>query len=202
MELNAELVNLTYQHGVDPTYRTIRLSGNVNEDMMVQLHSGLMLLNTLGSEPITIFLTTNGGDIYAGLGIYDLIQLSPSPVSIVVVGFAFSMGAIILQGATSPGGRLLLPHSTIMLHAGSDALDGHSGNVRRTIDFTARISRITDAICLVRMQEKKPEMTMKDFQEWQLLDRYLTAREAVRLGLADGVLGASKGGSKKNGISK
>lgn len=205
MELNPELINLTYQHGVDPTYRTIRLSGDVDPSMLAQLHSGLMLLNTLGTEPITLFLTTNGGDIYSGMGIYDLIQLSPSPVSIVVIGFAFSMGAVILQGATAPGGRLLLPHSSIMLHVGSEALEGHSENVRRSMDFTTRIAKDIDMICLARMQDKKPSMTMKEFQEWQLLDRYLTARDAVRLGLADGTLGGTviaRGGRNKNGVSK
>lgn len=79
----------------------------------------LLLLNQQSSEqPIDIFINCPGGEVYAGLAIYDVMQYISAPVHTNCVGIAMSMGSVILM-AGAAGNRVALPNSRIMIHAGS-----------------------------------------------------------------------------------
>jgi len=67
------------------------------------------------NQEIKLYINSPGGDVYAGLAIYDTMQYVKSPVATIVVGMAASMGAFLLA-AGEPGQRYALPHARVMIH--------------------------------------------------------------------------------------
>jgi ATP-dependent Clp protease protease subunit len=66
-------------------------------------------------KPIHVYVNSPGGEISAGLAIYDTMQYVTAPVSTVCIGQACSMGSLLLTGGR-PGMRKSLPNSEIMIH--------------------------------------------------------------------------------------
>jgi len=87
-----------------------------------------ILDSSAAEQPITIILNNPGGDVVHGLAIYDAIRHCRNHVTIKVYGHAMSMGAIILQAADE---RLMSENSVMMLHYGTNSVDGHTKNVER-----------------------------------------------------------------------
>src|SRR4029453_15873216 len=84
------------------------------------------LLHLESEDPdkdIFLYINSPGGDVYAGLAIYDTIQFIKPDVQTTCVGMAMSMGAVLLAGGT-PGKRQALPHSKILIHQGSAGFSG------------------------------------------------------------------------------
>lgn len=171
--------------GLDVATRTVRMFGDVDEELLLHMTKSLHILeNHDPNQPITILLNTTGGCEVSGLAIYDLLRRMNCEVTIKVVGQAWSMGAIILQAAHR---RVMLPNSSLMIHVGDREYSGHSENVRREMLFDKEIDATCDKILLERMEIFNPELTMGKFRDILTLDTYYSAKEAVRVGLADEV---------------
>ena len=91
------------------------IDSNVANTIVAQL---LLLDSQSRDQPINIFINCPGGEVYAGLAIYDVMQYINAPVHTNCVGIAMSMGSVILM-AGEQGSRVALPNSRIMIHAGS-----------------------------------------------------------------------------------
>ena len=74
-------------------------------------------------KDIQMYINSPGGSVSAGMAIYDTMQFIKCDVSTICMGMAASMGAFLLAGGT-PGKRLALPHSTIMIHQPSGGAQG------------------------------------------------------------------------------
>ena len=114
---------------------------------------------------------------------YDVIQASPAPVKVVVLGSASSMAAVLF--ATGQHGRFLLPNSKLMLH---EPLLGCpiGGN-------TTSIKTISDNLLATRdkinnILAKHTGKTMQEIEEVTRQEHYFTAAESVEFGLADRVI--------------
>lgn len=146
-------------------------------------------LSILGSQdqdkPITILLNNLGGDVYHGLAIYDAIKLCPSPIIIKAYGYVMSMGAIILQAADE---RVMAPNAKMMIHSGDTAVIGHVKNVYRWVEEGKKLDRTCELILLDKIREKHLVYKLKDLQKLLDFDTFLSAEEAVNLGLADRIL--------------
>ena len=70
------------------------------------------------SKDISLYINSPGGDVYAGMAIYDTMQFIKPDVATICFGMAMSMGAILLAGG-APGKRSSLPNAKIMIHQGS-----------------------------------------------------------------------------------
>jgi ATP-dependent Clp protease protease subunit len=170
-----------YEYGVFPRGRHIGIVGDVTERMLLYFQTGLWLLD--GSDkPITVYLTSNGGDIYAGLGIYDAIKACTSPVRVVGRGYICSMATAILQAGDE---RILEPNCTVMAHQARSASDYVLvQNLTRT---AAEYERSNDVMC--NLIASRMGISLKQFKTRFLLDTYFTAERAVAEGLADQVAG-------------
>jgi len=146
---------------------------------------GLHVLNSMGQDPITIILNNIGGDEYHGLGIYDAIKSSKSPTKLIVYGSAMSMGSVILQAATK---RYLAPNATVMIHMGSVNTHIDQRDVEAFSKEQKRMNEVINNIYLERLREKTKYYSTNQLKELLETDRYLSATEAVNLGLADEVL--------------
>jgi ATP-dependent Clp protease protease subunit len=142
----------------------------------------LFLAHEDPEKDIQLYINSPGGMVYAGLAIYDTMQLVKPDVVTTCVGMAASMGAVLLA-AGAEGKRFALPHSRIMIHQGSA---GFRGNVP-DIEVTAReIMTLTSTLTeIVAKHTKQPvEKVRTDTQR----DYYLSAEEAKDYGLVDAVI--------------
>ena len=145
------------------------------------------LLHLESEDPdkeIRIYINSPGGDVYAGLAIYDTIQYIKPDVSTICIGIAMSMGAVLLAGGTK-GKRLALPNSKILIHQiwtpygpGGQAADIER-RARETINLKRRIEEI-----LAEHTDQEVDKVSRDTDR----DYFMTAQEALDYGIIDMVL--------------
>ena len=165
--------------------RKIFFWGEVNDDSARLATEQLLYLEA--SDPgkeITIYLNSPGGSITAGMAVYDTMKLISSPIKIVVVGLAASMGSIFLCGGTK-GKRLLYPHSRVLIH-------------QPLIMGTMRGAAVDIHIQAQEMEKLREEMNriladssgqpIEKIQKDTDRDFYLNAEEAIEYGLADAIV--------------
>jgi ATP-dependent Clp protease protease subunit len=133
-------------------------------------------------QDISIYINSPGGEVYAGLAIYDTIRMIRPEVRTYCVGMAASMAAVLLA-AGSPGKRFALPNSRIMIHQGSAGFRGNVPDIeiaaRETLQLTTTLTEI-----LAEHSGQSFEKVKNDTQR----DYYLTGSEAKDYGLVDEVL--------------
>src|SRR6476660_4505787 len=79
-------------------------------------------------KDIAIYINSPGGQVYAGLAIYDTMQFIKPEIQTICVGIAMSMGSLLLAGGT-PGKRFSLPNSRILIHQPSAGFEGQSTDI-------------------------------------------------------------------------
>ncbi len=79
-------------------------------------------------KEIQMFINSPGGQIYAGLAIYDTMQQVTAPISTVAVGFTASFGTVLLTAGT-PGRRFALPNATVHLHQPLGGAQGQASDI-------------------------------------------------------------------------
>jgi len=175
-----------FDHNINIPQKTIYIGGEVDHGMAERALKGLQILDAKARKKRLLIIMNNiGGDEYHGLAIYDAIKSCKSPTTIKVYGHAMSMGAWILQAAEK---RLLSTNSTVMMHYGDLSYTGHNHDFLRNADETKRLNTLMEDHLLERIKERHPRYTRETLQELIRFDKYLAAKEAVELGLADKVI--------------
>ena len=105
------------------TGRKVFLFGNIDENLVFSFTMQMLKLMEDEQSEINIYINSPGGEVNAGLAIYDLIQSCRAPINMYCVGMAASMGAVIFAGGQK-GRRFILPHSKVMIHEPSDSPRG------------------------------------------------------------------------------
>jgi ATP-dependent Clp protease, protease subunit len=155
------------------------------------------LLHLEADDPdkdISIYVNSPGGQVYAGLAIYDAMQFVRPDVQTTCVGIAMSMGSLILAGGAK-GKRFALPNSRILLHQPSSGFQGQASD----IEIHAKEILATRQ----RMEEIYAHHTgrpIEDVHDVMERDRFFTPEESVEYGLIDSVL-ASREAVNGNGSS-
>ena len=165
--------------------RIVMVNGPIEENMANLIVAQLLFLVSDNSErEINMYISSPGGVISAGLGIYDTMRLIPCPVATTCVGFAASFGTILLL-AGDKGRRRALPNAHIHMH--QPLIQGGGGGQASDIDILAReMLHTRDVINGIIHQhtgqslERIKHDTDRDF--------YLSAEEAVEYGIIDEVL--------------
>jgi len=131
------------------------------------------------SKPINLYISSPGGSISAGMGIYDTMQYIKPPVHTMCVGQAASMGSFLLA-AGEPGHRYALPHSRIMIH---QPLGGAQGQATDIEIHAREIIRLRDELntLLSKLTGQSLEVVNHDTDR----DNFMTAKEARKYGLID-----------------
>ena len=133
-------------------------------------------------KDISIYINSPGGSITAGLAIYDTMQFIKPDISTICIGQAASMAAVLLSAGT-PGKRLALPNSRIIIH---QPLGGFSGQAA-DIDIQAKeILRMREHLntILVRHTGQTLDKIMRDTDR----DYIMTADQGLEYGLIDQVI--------------
>src|SRR3954469_23268812 len=79
-------------------------------------------------KDIQLYINCPGGQVYAGLAIYDTMRFIKPDVATTCCGIAMSMGSLILAGGTA-GKRSALPNSRILIHQPSGGFQGQSTDI-------------------------------------------------------------------------
>ena len=133
-------------------------------------------------KEIRIYINSPGGEVYAGLAMYDTMQMVKNEVSTFCMGIAASMASVLLAAGT-PGKRFALPNSRVMIHQGSTGFRGNTPDVeiqaRESINLVARLIEI-----LANHSNQSYDKVKRDTER----DFYMGAEEAKDYGLIDEVL--------------
>ena len=147
----------------------------------------IYLSNEDPDSPIQMYISSPGGVIYAGMGIYDTMQMIPNQISTVAVGFTASFGTLLLT-AGSKGRRYALPNATIHMHQPLGGAQGQASDIEIQANEILRLKKRINEI-LAKATGKSLDEIEKDTSR----DFYLTAEEAVKYGLVDEVLEIPEG---------
>lgn len=133
-------------------------------------------------KDIQIYFNTPGGQVYAGLGIYDTMQYVSCDIATTCTGMAASMGAVLLC-AGEKGKRSALTHSRIMIHQPMGGVQGQAADIEITAREILKLRNELYAI-IAKHSGKSIEEVMKDSDR----DYWMSAKEAKEYGMIDEVL--------------
>lgn len=163
--------------------RIIFLGVPINDDVANIIQAQLLFLDsTDNTKDVQIYLNTPGGSVYAGLGIYDTMQLINSNVATICTGMAASMGAVLLT-AGADGKRSALPHSRVMIHQPMGGAEGQASDIEITAREILKLKK--ELYEIIALHSKQPlEKIEKDSDR----DYWMTSFEAKEYGMIDEVL--------------
>lgn len=163
--------------------RTILLTGEVDDAMAERACSELVLLAAADSRrDIVLYINSPGGSVFAGLAIYDTMKLVPNDVVTVAMGFAASMGQVLLCSGT-PGKRISLAHSRIMMHQPSAGIAGTAVDIAIQAESLETMKRQSQEILAIETGRTVDEIAADSDR-----DRWFTPEEARDYGIIDQVV--------------
>ncbi len=163
--------------------RIVFLGTPVNDQVANLIVAQLLFLDREDSEKdIQFYINSPGGQITAGMAIYDTMQLVHCPVSTIAVGMAASMATVLLT-AGAKGKRYALPNATIHLHQPLGGVQGQAAD----IEIEAReILRMRDL--LNSLLKKHTGLDDEKIRRYTDRNFYMNAELAQELGIIDQVL--------------
>jgi len=175
--------------------RIIFINGAIHTEMSHIIAAQLLFLESEDpSKDINLFINSPGGEVTAGLAIYDTMQFIKCDVVTYVMGQAASMGSFLAQ-AGAPGKRFLLPEARTMIHRVSSGTRGTSGSVHvQDLQFEdARRSfeeskRVNERLTQLYVRHNTAGKNYDELFETMKFDTFLSSEEAVTYGLADQVI--------------
>jgi ATP-dependent Clp protease, protease subunit len=163
--------------------RIVFLGTPINDQIANLTVAQLLFLNQEDREaPISMYINSPGGQVYAGLAIYDTMQMITNPISTVAVGVTASFGTVLLTAGTK-GQRYALPHATIHIHQPLGGVQGQATDIeieaREILRLKTRLNQI-----LSFHTGQSVETIEKDTDR----NFYMDAKGAVDYGIVDQVL--------------
>lgn len=167
--------------------RIVFLGTPINDQVANLIVAQLLFLNQEDRDaPINMYINSPGGQVYAGMAIYDTMQMVPNPISTVAVGMTASFGTVLLTAGTT-GQRYALPNATIHLH---QPLGGAQGQVTDIEIQAKEFIRLRETLNKILSTHTGQELEVieKDTER----DFWMDAHSAVKYGLVDKVLVAEE----------
>ncbi len=163
--------------------RIIFLGVPINDTVANIIQAQLLFLESVGpKDDIEIYLNTPGGQVYAGLGIYDTIQFISSSVSTICTGMAASMGAVLLCAGEN-GKRSALQHSRVMIHQPLGGTHGQASDIQIAAREIEKLKKELYDI-IAKHSNKTYDQVSKDGDR----DFWMTSKEALEYGMIDEIL--------------
>ena len=167
--------------------RTLVLSGEVEPAMANTLcQHALFLEREDPSSPITLFVSSPGGQVGPGLAIYDVLRSVSCPIRTVCGDLAASMGSIIFMAGDE---REMYPHASLMIH---DPLipQGAGGSALALQETSKRLMERRRTLNTILAE--RSGLTLKRIQSLTCKDTYLEAERALDLGFATRIIESRK----------
>lgn len=166
--------------------RIVFLGTPINALVANEIVAKLLFLDREDAErEISLYINSPGGEISAGLAIYDTMQLIQAPVSTIAVGMTASMATVLLAAGTK-GRRYALPHATIHLHQPLGGVQGQATDIEIAAKEILRMRELLNN--LLRKHTGLDDAQIDRFTD---RDYYMTAQQGVEYSLIDKVLEAT-----------
>jgi ATP-dependent Clp protease, protease subunit len=163
--------------------RIIFLGSEIDDDVANVVVAQLLFLESEDPDKdVMMYVNSPGGDVSAGLAIYDTMQGIRSPIATFCVGQAASMASLLLA-AGAKGKRHALPHASIMIH---QPLAGFRGQASDIAIHAREILNARDTLngIYTRHTGQPVDKIRHDTER----DNFMSAEEAKAYGIIDTVL--------------
>ena len=168
--------------------RKIFIEGEINQEGACIFTKKLLILcKENDTAPIDILINSPGGEISAGLLMYDCIQSCKTPIRMFCMGTAYSMGALLF--ACGNHGRYMFPHSELMLHEPllGSGVRGNASSIRSISDSLMDTRKKMNQILA-----KHTAKTEEEIEKATGFDHYFSPEESIEFGLADEIVSFDK----------
>ncbi|MCA1900295.1 MAG: ATP-dependent Clp protease proteolytic subunit [Chloroflexi bacterium] len=163
--------------------RIVFLGTPIDDQVANVIVAQLLFLNHEDPEKeIRMYINSPGGVIYAGLAIYDTMQIISNPISTVAVGVTASFGTVLLTAGTK-GRRYALPHATIHMHQPLGGAQGQATDIAIQAKQIMNLKSLLNGI-MSKHTGQPLEVIERDLDR----DYYLDAKQAVEYGLIDQII--------------
>ncbi len=165
--------------------RVIFLNGPVSTEMSHVIVAQMLHLESEDPEKdIFLYINSPGGEVTAGLAIYDTMQFIKPDVNTYVMGQACSMGSFLAQAGT-PGKRFMLPNARHMIHQPSGGAKGMASDIE--ISYK-EIMYIKKRLTELYVHHNSKGKTYEEFERDMDRDTFMSAEEALDYGLCDHIV--------------
>ena len=163
--------------------RIIFLTGEVNDTVASLISAQLLFLESANpTADISFYINSPGGSVMAGLAIYDTMQYIKAPVSTMCLGFAASMGSLLLMGGEI-GKRYALPNARIMIHQPHGGFKGQTTDIQiHAKEFRTLKHRLN------QLYAEKTGRSLEYIEAAMERDNFFSSKEAQEFGLIDTVV--------------
>ena len=165
--------------------RIIFLGTGINDQVANIVQAQLLFLESADAKKdIQIYMNSPGGSVYAGLGIYDTLQVINPDVATICTGIAASMAAVLLCAGAN-GKRSALKHSRVMIHQPMGGAEGQVSDMEITLKEILKLKK--ELYDIIAQHSGKP---FADVERDSDRDYWMTSEEAKAYGMIDEVLTA------------
>lgn len=167
--------------------RMVFLDGPITAESVNLVVRQLLYLESLDDrEPVSLVINSPGGEVDAGLMLYDQLRGMEVPVRMYCTRMAASMAAIILAGGRH--GRYILPHSRVMIHEplispAGGGLSGSASSIAKSAESIMQTKRE-----LVKLLSRDTGRTLEEVEQAVSFDNFMSAEEAVAFGICDAIV--------------
>lgn len=163
--------------------RIIFLGTGINDQVANIVQAQLLFLESVDSKKdIQIYLNSPGGSVYAGLGIYDTMQLVKPDVATICTGMAASMGAVLLC-AGAAGKRSALKHSRVMIHQPMSGAQGQASDMEIAVKEVLKMKKELYQIIATHSGQEFDKVSNDSDRDY-----WMSSGEAAEYGMIDEVL--------------
>ena len=167
--------------------RVVFIVGSITDHVANLVVAQLLYLESENPDKdVHLYVNSPGGEVNAGLAVYDTMQFIKPDVSTVCTGQAASMGAVILAGG-APEKRFALPHSRIMIHQPWGGFQGQATDIdihaKEILKIRERLNQILsnhtgrDLDVVQSDTERDNFMSGDEAAEYGIIDRVISQRE-------------------------
>jgi ATP-dependent Clp protease protease subunit len=162
--------------------RIVFLGTPINDQVANLIVAQLLFLEREDSEKdIQFFINSPGGSVYAGMAIYDTMQMIQAPVATFAVGLTASFGTLLLLAGTR-GKRYALPNATIHMHQPLGGAQGQASDIEIQAREILRLKSTLNGII-----QNHTNMTEEQVLKYTDRDIYFTPEQAKELGVIDSI---------------
>ena len=163
--------------------RIIFLGTGINDQVANIVQAQLLFLESADAKKdIQIYINSPGGSVYAGLGIYDTMQVVNPDVATICTGMAASMGAVLMCAGTT-GKRSALKHSRIMIHQPMGGAQGQASDMEITLQEILKLKK--ELYSIIAHHSGQPFDKVEADSD---RDYWMTSEEAKAYGMVDEIL--------------
>lgn len=162
--------------------RIIFIYGEINQELAKEVSMKLLYMKSMGNEPITIFINSQGGHVEAGDTIHDMIKYVDLPINMIGTGWVASAGITIFLSADKER-RYSLPNTRFMIHQPLGRVDGGAIDIAIEAEEIVKMRKRIEEI--ISNATKQPlEKVSKDTER----NYWMDTKEAMDYGIVSRVI--------------